>query len=52
MEFAYKSKDHQNAIKKTRQLDWYKEELFSRFQPYRSEGTWNGKVPLREFLPQ
>ncbi|QLG44167.1 DUF3291 domain-containing protein [Costertonia aggregata] len=46
MSFAYKSKEHQVAIKKTRALDWYKEELFSRFQPYRSIGKWQGKNPL------
>ena len=30
-EFAYKGAGHKEAIKKTRQLDWYKEELFARF---------------------
>ncbi|MBT8315249.1 MAG: DUF3291 domain-containing protein [Maribacter sp.] len=48
MDFAYNSKEHQKAIQKTRQLDWYREELFSRFQPYRSVGSWNGKNPLPE----
>jgi len=42
-QFAYKSKQHQEAIKKTRKYEWYSEELFSRFQPYKSVGTWNGK---------
>ena len=42
-QFAYKSKQHQEAIKKTRQFEWYSEELFSRFQPYKSTGTWEGK---------
>lgn len=46
MEFAYGSKEHQSAIQQTRKLEWYKEELFSRFQPYRSIGTWNGKQQL------
>ncbi|MEJ1223866.1 DUF3291 domain-containing protein [Sediminicola sp. 1XM1-17] len=46
MEFAYASKEHQHAIQQTRQLQWYKEELFSRFQPYRSIGTWNGLQQL------
>lgn len=41
--FAYKSREHQKAIKLTRELDWYSEELFSRFQPYKTEGTWEGK---------
>ncbi|MGB6151054.1 MAG: DUF3291 domain-containing protein, partial [Pricia sp.] len=39
MKYAYGSEGHKKAILKTRQLNWYKEELFSRFQPYRSEGA-------------
>ena len=38
MKYAYGSPGHKKAIVKTRRLDWYKEELFARFQPYRSEG--------------
>lgn len=30
--FAYRGKEHATAIKMTRELDWYKEELFARFQ--------------------
>ncbi len=37
-DFAYNSVEHHRAIQKTRELNWYKEELFSRFQPYREEG--------------
>ena len=48
--FAYKSPEHQVAIQKTRQLDWYKEEMFVRFQPYKSIGTWGGTEPLANFL--
>jgi heme-degrading monooxygenase HmoA len=40
--FAYKTAEHREAIAKTRELGWYKEELFSRFQPYKSDGKWNG----------
>jgi hypothetical protein len=40
--FAYQTPEHQNAIKKTKKLNWYKEELFSRFQPYKSFGSWQG----------
>lgn len=38
--FAYKQQNHRNAVLKTHALQWYKEELFSRFQPYRIEGKW------------
>lgn len=48
MDFAYNSKEHKKAIQKTRELDWYKEELFSRFQPYKSVGRWKGENPLPE----
>jgi heme-degrading monooxygenase HmoA len=41
--FAYNSSQHKEAIKKTRKNNWYKEELFSRFEPYKSIGTWEGK---------
>lgn len=42
-QFAYKSKQHQEAIRRTRKNNWYKEELFARFQPYKSTGNWEGK---------
>jgi len=44
--FAYNSTQHQEAIRRTRKNDWYKEELFARFQPYKSTGTWEGKQLL------
>jgi len=47
--FAYESKEHRIAIQKTKALDWYKEELFARFQPYKSLGKWGGKNPLPQF---
>lgn len=46
MDFAYGSKEHAEAIAKTKVLDWYSEELFSRFQPYKSIGTWKGMEQL------
>ncbi|WP_047419430.1 hypothetical protein [Cellulophaga sp. Hel_I_12] len=46
MDFAYKSKEHAKAIVKTRKLQWYNEELFSRFQPYKTVGQWGGKDVL------
>jgi heme-degrading monooxygenase HmoA len=48
--FAYGSKQHREAINKTRQLKWYKEELFARFKPYKSIGTWEGKNPIQRLL--
>lgn len=40
--FAYNSVQHQEAIKKTRKNEWYSEEQFSRFHPYKATGTWQG----------
>ena len=38
-DFAYNSIEHHRAIQMTKELGWYKEELFSRFQPYKEEGV-------------
>lgn len=38
--FAYKSAFHNDVIQKTRQLGWYKEELFARFHPYEVVGDF------------
>lgn len=48
-EFAYQTKGHVAAIGKTRDLDWYHEELFARFQPFKWEGSWNGQPVLPSF---
>jgi heme-degrading monooxygenase HmoA len=44
--FAYQSKEHREVIKKTRDENWYSEELFARFKIIASFGTLNGKNPL------
>jgi hypothetical protein len=44
--FAYRSKDHAEVIKKTRAENWYSEELFARFIPVKSTGTLHGINPL------
>lgn len=48
--FAYNSPEHKEAISKTHKIDWYKEEMFARFQPYHSIGKWTGKELLSPFL--
>ncbi|MCE2963552.1 MAG: hypothetical protein ACK5UE_01420 [Chitinophagales bacterium] len=48
--FAYNSPEHLEAIKKTRELDWYQEEMFARFQPYKSQGIWGGADVLGFYL--
>lgn len=35
--FAYQSEEHKTAIRMTRKLNWYKEELFARFQVFREK---------------
>lgn len=44
--FAYGSKEHSEVIRKTRQNNWYSEELFARFKIISSSGTLNGINPL------
>lgn len=46
--FAYEGKGHSDGIRMAREGKWFKEDLFSRFQPYRSLGTWNGQDLLAE----
>ena len=44
--YAYKNAMHKEVIKRTREENWYKEELFARFVPVKSEGLWNGRNPV------
>lgn len=50
--FAYKSREHAEAIKKTRKLDWYKEEMFSRYEVIDMFGSWEAAdIPDDHFEP-
>ncbi|HKK76706.1 MAG TPA: hypothetical protein VJ953_16635 [Saprospiraceae bacterium] len=49
-QFAYKSHQHKRVVKRTRELDWYKEELFARFHPFDTFGDWKGENLLQNFL--
>jgi hypothetical protein len=43
LDYAYKNPKHKEVVKLTRKLNWYKEEMFARFVPYKFEGVWNGE---------
>ena len=40
--FAYRSDHHAEVVRLTRERNWYREELFTRFRLLAAEGRWNG----------
>lgn len=48
--FAYRNAKHSEVIKKTRQQDWYSEDMFTRFIITGTQGTLKGVDPLKPNL--
>jgi len=43
LDYAYKNQKHKEVVMLTRKLNWYKEEMFASFVPYKLKGFWDGK---------
>ncbi len=50
LKFSKDQHGHGKSSKKALRKNWFKESLFSRFQPYKVKGTW-GNVDLESLVP-
>ena len=50
--YAYADPAHTEVLRRTRDENWYSEELFARFRPFGAQGTWNGADPLALSAPR
>ncbi len=50
VDYAYKGAQHRQVIAKTRQLGWYREELFAEFVPVQTAGHWPSVPDLLQTL--
>ncbi|MDR9398700.1 DUF3291 domain-containing protein [Salibacter sp.] len=48
-DYAYRNKAHKKAVTDTHKIQWYSEEMFARFNPIATIGTFNGKKPLEDY---
>ena len=48
--FAYSMKEHREVVKKTKQENWYSEDMFVRFKVISTQGTLKGIDPLKRIL--
>jgi hypothetical protein len=46
--FAAAPGPHREVARRARAEGWFAEDLFARFRPYASTGTWGGRDPLGE----
>ena len=49
-QFAYQMQQHKEVVRKTRQQQWYSEEMFTRFKVLAVYGSINGVNPLQSFV--
>ena len=49
-DFAYRSGHHKKVVQFTRERNWYKEEMFTRFQVLGTEGEWGGLEDLQSTI--